>query len=81
MASLRRNGDRRVTRCFLRGIYSQLDQVSSNQLTRILDTCYIIPRGVKPVQLTHLTKPGKVTVPHPRRDLPVRTVKSILKQG
>jgi predicted RNA binding protein YcfA (HicA-like mRNA interferase family) len=27
----------------------------------------------------HPTKPGKVTVPHPKRDLPVKTVKSIEK--
>ena len=29
------------------------------------------------VQLKHPTKPGRVTVPHPRRDLPTGTVKSI----
>ncbi len=27
----------------------------------------------------HPTKPGKVTVPHPKRDLPVKTIKSIEK--
>jgi predicted RNA binding protein YcfA (HicA-like mRNA interferase family) len=27
----------------------------------------------------HRTKPGKVTVPHPKRDLPIKTVKSIEK--
>jgi predicted RNA binding protein YcfA (HicA-like mRNA interferase family) len=29
----------------------------------------------------HPTKPGKVTVPHPRRDLPLKTVKSIERQS
>lgn len=29
----------------------------------------------------HPTKKGKVTVPHPRKDLPVKTVKSILQQA
>jgi predicted RNA binding protein YcfA (HicA-like mRNA interferase family) len=29
----------------------------------------------------HPTKPGLVTVPHPKKDLPVRTVSSILKQA
>jgi len=29
----------------------------------------------------HPTKPGKVTVPHPKRDLPVKTVKSIETQS
>lgn len=30
---------------------------------------------------THPTKPGKVTVPHPKKDLPVATVNSIWKQA
>ncbi|TSH80449.1 type II toxin-antitoxin system HicA family toxin [Pantoea sp. paga] len=30
---------------------------------------------------THPTKPGLVTVPHPKKDLPVGTVKSIRKQA
>ncbi len=29
----------------------------------------------------HLTKPGKVTVPHPKKDLPLKTVRSVLKQA
>lgn len=29
----------------------------------------------------HPVKPGKVTVPHPRKDLPPKTVRSILKQA
>jgi predicted RNA binding protein YcfA (HicA-like mRNA interferase family) len=29
----------------------------------------------------HETKPGKVTVPHPKKDLPAGTVRSILKQA
>jgi predicted RNA binding protein YcfA (HicA-like mRNA interferase family) len=32
-------------------------------------------------QFTHATKPGKVTVPHPKKDLPIGTVKSIMKQA
>jgi predicted RNA binding protein YcfA (HicA-like mRNA interferase family) len=32
-------------------------------------------------QFRHATKPGIVTVPHPKRDLPVGTVKSIEKQA
>ena len=31
-------------------------------------------------QLKHPTKPGKVTVPHPKSELPVGTAKAILKQ-
>lgn len=33
------------------------------------------------VQLKHPTIPGKVTVPHPKKDLPTGTVKSIAKQA
>ncbi|WP_085583873.1 type II toxin-antitoxin system HicA family toxin [Thalassospira mesophila] len=32
-------------------------------------------------QLRHPTKPGRVTVPHPKRDLPIKTVKSIEEQS
>lgn len=32
-------------------------------------------------QLKHPTKPGKVTVPHPKKDLPLPTVRSIFKQA
>lgn len=33
------------------------------------------------VQLKHPTKPGRVTVPHPKKDLPIGTLKSIEKQA
>lgn len=33
------------------------------------------------VQLKHSTKKGRVTVPHPKRDLPLGTVRSIEKQA
>ncbi|MCC0697737.1 type II toxin-antitoxin system HicA family toxin [Clostridioides sp. ES-S-0048-02] len=32
-------------------------------------------------QFKHPVKKGKVTVPHPKKDLPLRTVKSIFKQA
>ena len=32
-------------------------------------------------QLKHPSKPGRVTVTHPRKDIPVRTLKSIEKQA
>ena len=32
-------------------------------------------------QFRHLLKPGRVTVPHPKKDLPKGTVHSILKQA
>lgn len=33
------------------------------------------------VQFKHPTKPGRVTVPHPKRDVPMGTFKSIEKQA
>ena len=30
---------------------------------------------------THPTKPGRVTVPHPRKDLYIRTLRSIYRQA
>ncbi|AYN25668.1 type II toxin-antitoxin system HicA family toxin (plasmid) [Buttiauxella sp. 3AFRM03] len=30
---------------------------------------------------THPTKPGLVTIQHPKKDLPIKTVKSIRKQA
>jgi predicted RNA binding protein YcfA (HicA-like mRNA interferase family) len=33
------------------------------------------------VQFKHETKPGRVTVPHPKRDLPIGTLKSIERQA
>lgn len=33
------------------------------------------------VQLKHPFKPGRVTVPHPKRDVPIGTLKSIEKQA
>ncbi|MFN6268348.1 MAG: type II toxin-antitoxin system HicA family toxin [Alphaproteobacteria bacterium] len=33
------------------------------------------------VQLKHASKPGRVTVPHPERDLPAGTLRSIERQA
>ena len=33
------------------------------------------------VQFKHPSKEGRVTVPHPRRDMPIGTLKSIEKQA
>lgn len=32
-------------------------------------------------QFKHPDKPGRVTVPHPKKDLPIGTVNAILKQA
>ena len=33
------------------------------------------------IQLKHSTKPGRVTVAHPRKDVPIGTLRSIEKQA
>jgi predicted RNA binding protein YcfA (HicA-like mRNA interferase family) len=33
------------------------------------------------VQFKHPTKPGRVTVPHPKRDIPIGTLRSIEKHA
>lgn len=33
------------------------------------------------LQLKHPERPGRVTVPHPKRDLPIGTLKSIERQS
>lgn len=33
------------------------------------------------IQLIHPIKKGRVTVPHPKKDIPIGTLKSILKQA
>jgi predicted RNA binding protein YcfA (HicA-like mRNA interferase family) len=33
------------------------------------------------VQFKHPVKPGRVTVPHPKRDIPIGTLRSIEKQA
>jgi predicted RNA binding protein YcfA (HicA-like mRNA interferase family) len=33
------------------------------------------------VQFKHLAKKGRVTVPHPKRDIPMGTLKSVEKQA
>jgi predicted RNA binding protein YcfA (HicA-like mRNA interferase family) len=33
------------------------------------------------VQFKHPTKPGRVTIPHPKKDIPLGTLRSIEKQS
>jgi predicted RNA binding protein YcfA (HicA-like mRNA interferase family) len=41
----------------------------------------IVHQSGSHVQLKHLNKEGKVTVPHPRKDFPLGTLKSIERQA
>ena len=45
------------------------------------DGWYQVAQKGSHTQFKHHVKPGRVTVPHPRRDIPVGTLKSIEKQA
>lgn len=53
--------------------------MSSKEVLKILkkDGWYVSTSEGSHFQLKHPTKKGKVTVPHPRKDLPLKTIKSI----
>ena len=56
---------------------------SSKELIKMIqqDGWYIVRTTGSHHQFKHPSKPGLVTIPHPRKDLPTKTVKSILKQA
>lgn len=45
------------------------------------DGWFEVARKGSHVQFKHPTKKGRVTVPHPERDIPIGTLKSIEKQS
>ncbi|MCC7167150.1 MAG: type II toxin-antitoxin system HicA family toxin [Rhodospirillales bacterium] len=55
----------------------------SRQLIRNLeqDGWYRVAQRGSHVQFKHPAKPGRVTVPHPKKDIPVGTLKSIARQA
>jgi predicted RNA binding protein YcfA (HicA-like mRNA interferase family) len=57
--------------------------LSSKEILKKLhdDGWYEVGQEGSHVQLKHKTKKGKVTVPHPRKDLPEKTANSILNQA
>lgn len=56
---------------------------SIRELIRLIvdDGWYRVRVAGSHVQFKHPTKPGTVTVPHPKKDLPVGTSNSVLKQA
>lgn len=56
---------------------------SSKEILKTLyeDGWYIIGQKGSHIQLKHPTKPGKVTVPHPRKNFKPKTLKAIFKQA
>ena len=57
--------------------------MSSREVVRQLvdDGWYEVAQVGSHVQFKHAVKPGRVTVPHPKRDLPIGTLKSIEKHA
>lgn len=57
--------------------------MSSREVLKRLkaDGWYEVAHEGSHVQFRHPAKPGRVTVPHPRRDLPMGTLRSIEKQA
>jgi predicted RNA binding protein YcfA (HicA-like mRNA interferase family) len=57
--------------------------MASTQILRMLaaEGWFEVARKGSHVQLKHPFRKGRVTVPHPRKDLPVGTVKSIERQA
>jgi predicted RNA binding protein YcfA (HicA-like mRNA interferase family) len=57
--------------------------MNSKQIIRALeqDGWVEVARRGSHAQFKHPTKQGRVTVPHPRKDFPVGTIKSIEKQA
>jgi predicted RNA binding protein YcfA (HicA-like mRNA interferase family) len=57
--------------------------VKSSDIIRMLqlDRWYVHNIRGSHHQFKHPTKPGKITVPHPKRDLPIGTVRSIFRQA
>lgn len=45
------------------------------------DGWYEVARRGSHAQFKHPSKPGRVTVPHPKRDLPIGTLRSIERQA
>jgi predicted RNA binding protein YcfA (HicA-like mRNA interferase family) len=56
---------------------------SSREIVRMLTADgWVLVRAVgSHHQFKHPTKPGKVTVPHPARDIPLSTLRSIYRQA
>ncbi len=55
----------------------------SRELIRLLEKDGWVQIGVTGSHhhFKHSIKPGKVTVPHPRKDLPTGTVRAVLRQA
>ncbi|MDI6852698.1 MAG: type II toxin-antitoxin system HicA family toxin [Deltaproteobacteria bacterium] len=57
--------------------------MDSREIIRRLeaDGWYPVGQRGSHVQFKHPSKPGRVTVPHPEKDIPAKTLKSIERQS
>jgi predicted RNA binding protein YcfA (HicA-like mRNA interferase family) len=57
--------------------------LSSKEIIKLLqeDGWYKVDQSGSHVQFKHGIKTGRVTVPHPKKDIPVKTFKSIERQA
>ena len=57
--------------------------MDSREIIRRLeaDGWYRVGQRGSHFQFKHSTKPGRVTVPHPEKDIPAKTLKSIERQS
>ena len=64
-------------------VLCRITQMDSASLIKQLkaDGWYLVYTVGSHHQFKHPSKAGKVTVPHPKKDLPQGTVRSILKQA
>jgi len=59
-----------------------MERASRKLIKMLLDDGWVVvDRRGSHMQLKNPAKPGRVTVPHPKRDLPTGTVRSIYKQA
>lgn len=60
-----------------------MESYSSREVIQIIikDGWYLVGIHGSHHQFIHPTKSGKVTVPHPQKDFPIKTIKSILQQA
>lgn len=64
------------------GVYYQVGMNSRELIGRLEDDGWqLVATKGSHHQFKHPIKPGRVTVPHPKKDLPLGTVRSVLKQA
>lgn len=71
---------RMVTHVVEAGIVAAMDSRTVLRLLMAAGWVEVAQRGSHK-QLRHPGRPGKVTVPHPRKDLPLATLRSIERQS